>query len=454
MRHDYLPREPSISSGLRDTTPAKRYDAAEAHLAAILRFSDDAVIAKDLNGVITVWNFGAEKVYGYPAAMMVGTRGLRLLPPDREDAEVPVTMKIMSGESVGHFETVQKTRDGRLIEVSVTLSAIKDAAGRIIGISKIARDITSRKQLEAESLKRVAELHHERNLKSGEVSRESEGYFRFLDALGEATRPLTEPGEIMALTARTLGGHLRASRCAYADVNPDGGRFTILHDYTNNCASMVGQYPLSLFGPRVLDTLQAGQTLVLRDVEAGLRPGKGAEMFTTAGIRALIICPLVKDGVLRAMMAVHQTTPRDWQPCEIALVREVVGRCWVTIERRAAGEHIQRLNADLEQRVRNRTAELEAANKELEAFSYSVSHDLRAPLRHILGFVSLLQKNAGSSLSQTSQRFLENISEAAARMGQLIDDMLAFSRWGRKKSSADFGPLLRPLLVLGPFPQA
>lgn len=552
-----FPCEPYISSGLRDTTHGNRYDAADALLASILRSSDDAIIAKDLNGVITVWNFGAEKVFGYPAVMMVGTRGLPLIPPDGEDAEVPVTKKIMSGESVGHFETVQKTRDGRLVDVSVTLSPIRDADGRIVGISKVARDITSRKQLEAESRKLLAELHDERTLlrtlidstpdliftkdlqgrlgisnaahvrfagadkesdlvgktlfglvpheladlysrddaevlasgqpifnrdqrwltrdglarwlcttkvplrsrageitgiaefsrditvqtKREEVRRESEGYFRFLDELGEATRLLTEPEEIMALTARMLGGHLRASRCAYADVDPDGERFTILHDYTQDCASTVGQYHLSLFGPRVLDTLQAGQTLILRDVETELRPGNGAEMFKAIGIRAIITCPFVKGGVLRAMMAVHQTTPRDWKPSEIALVQEVVGRCWVTIERRAEGEQIQRLNTNLEQRVRSRTAELEAANKELEAFSYSVSHDLRAPLRHILGFVNLLQKNAGPALSRTSQRFLGNISAAAAQMGQLIDNLLAFSQVGRS-------PLQRTEIIL------
>ena len=133
---------------ITDITVHKQAEIAPLRLAAIVEFSEDAIIGKDLNSIITSWNKGAEKIFGYTASEMVGTSIMRLIPADRWDEENQILGKIKCGESMEHFETLRQTKDGRLIHVSVTASPIMDATGKPIGVSKVARDITERKRAE------------------------------------------------------------------------------------------------------------------------------------------------------------------------------------------------------------------------------------------------------------------------------------------------------------------
>jgi PAS domain S-box-containing protein len=131
-----------------DITERRRAELASLRLAAIVEFSDDAIIGKDLNSIITSWNKGAERIFGYSASEMLGASIMRLIPADRRDEENHILGEIRRGKSVEHFETVRQTKDGRLIDVSVTASPVKDASGKSIGVSKVARDITNRKLAE------------------------------------------------------------------------------------------------------------------------------------------------------------------------------------------------------------------------------------------------------------------------------------------------------------------
>ncbi len=131
-----------------DITERKQIELAALHVAAIVESSEDAIIGKDMNSTITSWNKGAEKIFGFSSAEMVGVSIMRLIPPGRWDEENHILGRIRRGESVEHFETLRQTKDGRLIDISVTASPIRNAAGEVIGASKVARDITERKRAE------------------------------------------------------------------------------------------------------------------------------------------------------------------------------------------------------------------------------------------------------------------------------------------------------------------
>ncbi|HSJ95829.1 MAG TPA: PAS domain S-box protein, partial [Myxococcota bacterium] len=122
---------------------------AEALLAAIVSSSDDAIVSKTLEGRITSWNAGAERLFGYSAAEAIGQSILLIVPPDKRDEESGILERIGRGERVDHFETVRHARGGRRVEVSLTISPVRDRQGRIVGASKVARDITARKAAEA-----------------------------------------------------------------------------------------------------------------------------------------------------------------------------------------------------------------------------------------------------------------------------------------------------------------
>lgn len=129
-------------------------------LAAIIESSEDAIVSKNLDGIITSWNSGAERLFGYTASEAIGRPVTMLLPPDRVDEEPGIIARIRRGERIEHYDTVRRRKDGSPIDISLTVSPIKDAGGTIIGASKIARDITERKQAEQRQQLLVGEVKH------------------------------------------------------------------------------------------------------------------------------------------------------------------------------------------------------------------------------------------------------------------------------------------------------
>ena len=175
----------------RDVTEHHLAAITSRRLAAIVASSDDAIVGKDLNSIITSWNYGAEQIFGYTADEMIGTSIMRLIPPDRQEEEREILSRIRRGERFDHFETIRVAKDGRQLNVSITVSPIKDSTGHVVGASKVARDITERKkaeeQAEAADRERMRLLDSEREARS-QAERASRLKDEFLATLGHELR--------------------------------------------------------------------------------------------------------------------------------------------------------------------------------------------------------------------------------------------------------------------------
>ncbi len=139
-----------VSKIARDITDRRRLERDAQHFAAIVESSDDAIVSKDLNGIIVSWNRAAERMFGYTAAEMIGQSIRRIIPADRQQEEDEVLSRIRRGERVEHYDTIRQRKDGTLVPVSLTVSPIRGQDGTIVGASKIARDISERERAEQE----------------------------------------------------------------------------------------------------------------------------------------------------------------------------------------------------------------------------------------------------------------------------------------------------------------
>lgn len=148
------------------SSPFPAAPSPEVLLAAIVESSDDAIISKSLEGVITSWNTGAERIFGYKASEMIGQHISLLIPPDRAEEEPEILRRLQRGERVQHFETIRRHKDGTLLDISVTISPVRDETGTVVGASKVARNITGQKQAERELKRLVEEMKRSDRMKS------------------------------------------------------------------------------------------------------------------------------------------------------------------------------------------------------------------------------------------------------------------------------------------------
>jgi PAS domain S-box-containing protein len=324
------------------------------------------------HGHIATWNCGAERITGYTEQEAIG-QSLDLVLPPEEAARGKGRHILETAAREGRYEEEgwRQRKDGTRYWANVIITALRDRSGALQGFAKVSHDMTERKRYE-------------------EALRKSE----------ERTRSILET----ALDAIVV-------------IDGEG----VVHEWNRAAEQMFGY----------VRTEAVGQKLAELVIPAYLREQHvtGLARYMTGGQGSMLnqrieTLALHKNGTeFPVEVAITQTTANG-SPMFTGYISDIT-------ERKRAEEEIRTLNTELEQRVQKRTQQLESANKELEAFSYSVSHDLRAPLRHINGFVEILQSTAGPLLDEENRGYLETIAESARQMGRLIDDLLAFSRMGR-----------------------
>ncbi len=263
-----------------------------------------------------------------------------------------------------------------------------------------------------------------------------------LDAIGKAVTNATDAQDILATSTRLMVEQLQLSNCAYADMDADEDGFTIRGDYAApGSPSIVGHYQLRDFGKKAVTLLRAGKPLIIHDNRSELPPEESAT-FQAIGITATICMPLIKQGRLTALMAIHDKAPRVWSDFEQALLSEVTERCWAHIERVRADASVREglnalaeLNATLEQRVEERSLRLAHAesalrqSQKLEAIGQltgGVAHDFNNLLTIIRSSVDFLRQPNLSE--QRRQRYMRAVSDTVERASKLTSQLLAFAR--------------------------
>jgi PAS domain S-box-containing protein len=352
-------------------TPAQWRQSSEKDslLAAIVACSDDAIISKTPDGIITTWNAGAERIFGFSAGEAIGRSINLIIPPDKVEEEANLLAGLGRNSGVRQLQTTRLRKDGQPVHTSLTVSPLRDANGKIVGASDISRDISG-------------------------LLRAQERFRQVVESAPNA----------MVLINET-------------------GRITLVNGQTEK-----------LFGYSRDELLGEAVELLVPERFRGRHPGHRADFFAGPGQ----LNPAVRPMSTRRELYGRRKDGSEF-PVEIGLnpiqTEEglmVLSAIVDVTESKRTEETIRRFNEVLEQRVSERTAQLEAANKELELFAYVASHDLKAPLRVIDNASQWLEEDLAEHLTAETQESMSLLRGRVRRMEKLLDDLLEYARIGKK----------------------
>jgi len=358
-----------------------------ARTAAIVESSDDAIIGKDLKGIVTSWNPGAQRLYGYSASEAIGQPLLQIFPADLHHEERAILERIARGERIEHMDTVRRHRDGRLVMVSATISPIRDHQGRVVGASNIAREITRRKELEAELNVRRAQLEEE-VVKRTEQLRARED---FLQTLTENL-----PGMV---------AYWRDSVCEFSN-EANAAWFGLTRE------QIVGIHARDLLGDEAYESRQP----LVRQLMAGEPYHVERTLINSRGEARHLwshYMPYRRNGQIDGFF-VMQSDVTPIKEAEVRL-RESVTEL----------EDTQRQMRVLNNSLAQARDAADAANRAKSEFLANMSHEIRTPMNTVLGLTRLLQRE---TLSPAQAANVVKISEATRHLLTIINDILDLSK--------------------------
>jgi PAS domain S-box-containing protein len=382
-------------TALRDISERKRAEQALAESEERFRRLSDAAwegVALTENGIVVDVNPQLAAMLGYEPAELIGRPMTMVVAPD----SVEIVRDYIRRGSTEPFEHQARRKDGTTFMVQVRGQSMT-YKGRTIRMAAI-RDISERTRAE----------HSRRALVAGTAGVLGEDFFRSL--VRHLARALNVKYAFVGELQGPDHAHIRAHSMWAGETYGEPFSYAL----AGTPSALVLTEGLRYFGDGIPELFPHDAVLM------------GMGVVSYAGV-ALFDANRAPIGLL----VVADVAPLPLSDDLLSMLSVFGARAGAELERIRAEAEVRRLNADLERRVADRTSDLEAANRELESFSYSVSHDLRAPLRHIGGFVELLQRDAGPGLPGEAREHLEEIAGAASRMGTLIDDLLEFSRVGR-----------------------
>jgi len=319
-------------------------------LAAIVESSDDAIISKDLTGTVTSWNRGAEKIFGYTAEEMIGRSILCIVPPERHAEEDFILGKISQGEKVDHFETLRRSKAGRLIHISVTASPVKDGRGKIVGVSKIARDISLQKSYEQEII-RLSRL------------------YAALSQINQAIVWIRQRDELLEKICRVLVEYGKFNLAWIGMPEPVTHRVRPVAqwgDKTNYLSQAVIYADERPEGRGPMGTaIRTGKAFVCNDFARDAAATPWRELADRAGFRAAAAFPIRQDQVVCGAIMVTSGEAGFFRDMEVALLEEAAGDVTFALDYLAQEENRLRAEAALRESERFKRATVDALDTHL-----------------------------------------------------------------------------------------